>query len=605
MRRKINFFHSPPVTKRNNLLLKSIDLQLPHSLLTKSNTLLKTLTSFESLKLKTFKNQNKKKNKIGALTIKDDEFISSRYITENPYDQKEINTKYSFHNNLNDEQKTCIQSFFKTNHKKNKSITTHSVKNEKYTNPFNSQHMLNFNNQIYNILNNIRMESQYNSYSKKINDIHKKEKLIKSMPKILISKISNSNNNEIKESKTKKILRLNTSDTLPLLNRTKILSREDYLSQLSIKKKIIETLHHPLSRGEFSLCKIEDNTLFLYGGIQSKFLNDIWKCKFSIEKKKDNKKVNFYNVFNNKITIKWEEFKINEDNSPIPRYGHSMTSYLHYLFIFGGTFPKNNYKPPEDNIVIFDTRKEIFLYPKCYNSKKIPFRKNHIACSIGSSLLIHGGIDYENNYLNDIWYLDCLKFKWNNLSYKSLIKIPKIAFHTCTLVIKNNNILYHKDLTIYKIPDDIILTKGKIDKIKIEGVYIFGGINRETEFNNKLWLIRIGVKPVDIVEIPTFGKEPEPRINCSMCFYEKMNFLCIYGGKNIKLLNDFWILDLECFTYIKPIYNNNEILEISEHVMICEDECVIVLGGFGVNGYFKFDFKVYEFYKENGFRKEE
>ena len=237
MRRKINFFHSPPVTKRNNLLLKSIDLQLPHSLLTKSNTLLKTLTSFESLKLKTFKNQNKKKNKIGALTIKDDEFISSRYITENPYDQKEINTKYSFHNNLNDEQKTCIQSFFKTNHKKNKSITTHSVKNEKYTNPFNSQHILNFNNQIYNILNNIRMESQYNSYSKKINDIRGKEKLIKSMPKILISKISNSNNNEIKESKTKKILRLNTSDTLPLLNRTKILSREDYLSQLSIKKK--------------------------------------------------------------------------------------------------------------------------------------------------------------------------------------------------------------------------------------------------------------------------------------------------------------------------------------------------------------------------------
>ena len=237
MRRKINFFHSPPVTKRNNLLLKSIDLQLPHSLLTKSNTLLKTLTSFESLKLKTFKNQNKKKNKIEALTLKDDEFISSRYITENPYDQKEINTKYSFHNNLNDEQKTCIQSFFKTNHKKNKSITTHSVKNETYTNPFNSQHILNFKNQIYNILNNIRMESQYNSYSKKINDIHKKEILIKSMPKILISKISNSNNNEIKESKTKKILRLNTSDTLPLLNRTKILSREDYLSQLSIKKK--------------------------------------------------------------------------------------------------------------------------------------------------------------------------------------------------------------------------------------------------------------------------------------------------------------------------------------------------------------------------------
>jgi hypothetical protein len=144
-----------------------MDLQLPQSLLTKSNTLLKTLTSFESLKLKAFKNQNKKKNKIESLTLKDDEFISSRYITENPYDQKVINTKYSFHNNLNEEQKSSIQSFFKTNHKKNKSVTTHSVKNETYTNPFNSQHILNFKNQIYNILNNIRMESQYNSYSKK------------------------------------------------------------------------------------------------------------------------------------------------------------------------------------------------------------------------------------------------------------------------------------------------------------------------------------------------------------------------------------------------------------------------------------------------------
>ena len=189
MKRKINFLHSPPITKRNNFFLKTMDLQLPQSLLTKSNTLLKTLTSFESLKLKAFKNQNKKKNKIESLTLKDDEFISSRYITENPYDQKVINTKYSFHNNLNEEQKSSIQSFFKTNHKKNKSVTTHSVKNETYTNPFNSQHILNFKNQIYNILNNIRMESQYNSYSKKINDIHKKEILIKSIPKINIKNI--------------------------------------------------------------------------------------------------------------------------------------------------------------------------------------------------------------------------------------------------------------------------------------------------------------------------------------------------------------------------------------------------------------------------------
>ena len=275
-----------------------------------------------------------------------------------------------------------------------------------------------------------------------------------------------------------------------------------------------------------------------------------------------------------------------------------MTSYLHFLYIFGGAYPKNNLKPLEDNIIIFDTRKEIFLYPKIQNSKKVPFRKNHIGCSIGSSLLIHGGIDFENNFLNDIWIFDCLKLKWNNLSYKSLIKIPKIAFHTSSLEIKYNNILYNKNLTIYKYPEEIILKEKNEKKIKIEGIYIFGGINKENEFNNKLWLIRIGVKPVDIVNVPTFGIEPNGRINCSMSFYNKMNLLCIYGGKNKILLNDFWVLNLENFNWIQINNQQNQILEISEHVMICYNDFIIVLGGFGNNGYFKFHFKIFEFSKQ-------
>ena len=47
-----------------------------------------------------------------------------------------------------------------------------------------------------------------------------------------------------------------------------------------------------------------------------------------------------------------------------------------------------------------------------------------------------------------------------------------------------------------------MISKGKIKKVKIEGIYILGETNKETEINNKLWLIRIGFKLVDIVEIP-------------------------------------------------------------------------------------------------------
>ena len=79
-----------------------------------------------------------------------------------------------------------------------------------------------------------------------------------------------------------------------------------------------------------------------------------------------------------------------------------------------------------------------------------------------------------------------------------------------------------------------------------------GGTNKETEINNKSWLIRIGIKLVDIVEIPilnwTYSKN-----KWSICFFNKNNILCIYRGKNESLLNDFLIVDLENFIWIKPI----------------------------------------------------
>ena len=213
-------------------------------------------------------------------------------------------------------------------------------------------------------------------------------------------------------------------------------------------------------------------------------------------------------------------------------------------------------------------------------------------------MIIHGGIDDDNNYLNDIWYFDYEKLKWSVLYYKTLVNIPAIAYHSCALVIKNQNKLNNEEYNIYKISDNFY-DKKKIQSKKtyIDGIYIFGGKNQNDEFFEDLLCIEIGNKPVRIMKINTFGQNPEPRINCGSIYYNILNVLILYGGKNKfgTILNDVYILNLEKYIWIKPKYNDNEFNAISEHVMFSDNKKIFILGGSGNEGYMKFDFFTIDF----------
>ena len=607
---KIKLFKIYPTLKKP-ITVYSMEEKIPQSVMNQSESLSKTIENFENLKERTFKKIKKRNNNDdklnNTLTEKDDDYISNIYTSYNQNGEQELSSRYRLNTQLNEFQKTSIQHFFRKSHKDN-SIFAHSVDNkELYSNPFKSQHDLNFNKNIYKTLNNIRMEHQFNSYTRRINDYHQTEKKLKLMPKVKISKITSDINNNVKKSKIKKknslrgLLKIKTDD-LPMIPTSKLLPRDDLLNELSIHQSCINTLFHPSSRGQFSICKTYDNRLYIFGGIQSKFLNDFWICQIGtkniindinedmIKKLQKNSSINEF--------IKWRKVSLRDDELPIARYGHSMSYYLDNLYIFGGTLPRNNFRDREENICIFDMKRENFYFPKCQNAKNVKFRRNHIGIGIGSTLLIHGGIDDNENYLNDLWIFDCLKYKWFPLNFRTLMKIPRIAFHSAALVIKNISILIHKDLNIYKFPEGSI-TKGKIGKPKIEGIYIFGGIDKENNFYKKLWLIRIGVKPVDIVEVPTYGIEPPPRMNSSMCFFNVLNLLCLYGGKNDdinkgNLLNDVWFFDLENFNWIRPVYEEDNFLPLAEHSIVNYGNKILILGGFGNDGYVRFDINTIE-----------
>lgn len=50
---------------------------------------------------------------------------------------------------------------------------------------------------------------------------------------------------------------------------------------------------------------------------------------------------------------KWRKLNIDEDDAPLPRFGHSAIIYKKQCYIFGGSIPREPYKTRED-ILIFN-----------------------------------------------------------------------------------------------------------------------------------------------------------------------------------------------------------------------------------------------------------
>ena len=597
------------ITKSNRFIHKS---QVATTI--NSDKTFETLSSFTKSSFS--KKNNLKSYKLlfkPNLTLKDSEALSSIYTSKNYEDnEKEISIKYNLNTDLSLIEKDEIRKIFKIkNNNQNKSIntTSHQTKyGNEYLDPFNSKQVLNLNNDIYQKVNTIRLGVQYEEFQKKINELSKRKHLINLMPKIRISRLTNSvtkitkqlskplsgiaNNNKYITEKNVDLIK----KKLPPI-KYQIQPFNKLKNDIVIFPSNIFTQYHPSSRGQFALCTTENGTIYVFGGLQSKSFSEMWVCQIR-KKSFVNKKTNLEqeNEF-----LTWEKIgKAKEDECPLPRYGHSMTYYRDYLYIFGGNVMGGSLiRSREENITIYDLKKEIYYYPKCHNYKIVQWRRNHIGIGIGNNILIHGGINDEGEFLDDLLLFECLKFKWTKLSYKSLIKIPKIAFHTGVLVIKNQDIIFHNDLNIYKFPEGSI-SKNKRNKIKIEGIYIFGGIEKEGNFHSNLWLIRIGVKPVDIINVPSKGKQPPPRILCGMTFFSPLNILVVYGGRNqfiseTQILNDIWIFDLESFTWIIPVYDIGSFYPICEHCMFTSGERIIFLGGSGNNGLEKFDLNTIEF----------
>eukprot|EP00350_Pseudokeronopsis_sp_OXSARD2_P009522 CAMPEP_0170563394 /NCGR_PEP_ID=MMETSP0211-20121228/66284_1 /TAXON_ID=311385 /ORGANISM="Pseudokeronopsis sp., Strain OXSARD2" /LENGTH=181 /DNA_ID=CAMNT_0010881561 /DNA_START=1186 /DNA_END=1731 /DNA_ORIENTATION=- len=102
----------------------------------------------------------------------------------------------------------------------------------------------------------------------------------------------------------------------------------------------------------------------------------------------------------------------------------------------------------------------------------------------------------------------------------------------------------------------------QLSRIKHEGVYFFGGRKPDGFSTNELFVLRVGIKPLQWLKPETKGIPPGPRYGHSMNYNEQMNCMILFGGRNDTLfqqylnihenfLNDIWLLLIESLTWYR------------------------------------------------------
>ena len=510
------------------------------------------------------------------------------------YEDEMTETKASFFRKT----KKDIQKYLKESKKlmktqKNFNSQKAIIKFDKseFNNPFDSLGLILKNKTIHDKVLDSYQNRELQTYGnniRKINKIKGEFNLIKNvkitnMFNFMESLKNNTNKNDISnnlnEEKSNEKREKNSEDQKQFQSRGSTLIKKNHILIISpdvLHKGSIyllpgyfqSTKRCPESREEFSLNYDPiSNSIFLFSG-NSSYRDSPLLWKFDLFK------------------YIWEPIK--QTNEVIDkRCGHTSIIYKSKLIIFGGRYLHNTALGDVD---IYNIEQNYWEMNNYNSTIFLKLRRNHVACLVGSQMFIHGGIDEDGNYLCDSFLLSLNNNKWAKAkinNFRRNIILPKLAYHSCCLVVPYE-IQIHPRFNIYKIPDIPVNSR-----IKEKGIYIFGGKKGDLkEPSNKMWLLKIGKKYLDWMEIATLGKPPCPRYLFSMNFYEQENFIIIHGGKTKSLkseqiLNDTYLLDLMRFQWIKVLHGSFDqiVKPRCSHAGIIYNKRLIIFGGVNEQGF--------------------
>ena len=429
-----------------------------------------------------------------------------------------------------------------------------------FKNPFQSLNIINDNNSVFNHISRDVLVRQRNLFNKSIEVLEGNlQKFNVKMPKIKVSNLNTKISDEISM--------INLVDNNQEDKNTNVIPSDSGELRLFSYFRYPHK-NFPEGRSQFSIC-IKENHIIISGGLSSN-MNSMQLWSLNIQK------------------LQWN--KINTNNTTHSRYGHTSTYFQNKIYYFGGKSKEGTH----DILIgleIYNVSDKSFTIPQDIIDPRL--RRNHISCLIGQQILFHGGIDLDNEVLNDCLLLNLNPLKWIKLAINSYSPMPRVYGHASCLVVPSNILVYTR-FNVYRYPDEETSDKKSKGKLKQRGLYIFGGKTSEGDLSNDLWVLILGQKPVYWEKVKTNGTPPSPRYCHTMDFYEKSNFLIIHGGRNDYLssnsaLDDTFILDLHNLGWVKiQLYSNIPNFKVFSrygHKSILFSNKLIILGGVNNNNY--------------------
>lgn len=201
------------------------------------------------------------------------------------------------------------------------------------------------------------------------------------------------------------------------------------------------------------------------------------------------------NIYTQIYNIEEKTFMRQKPHGMIPnsRAYHSAVLYKKSIVIFGGELrlaQELHMKYCLNDTYIMDS--DTCEWNQVQTSGPyITDRKGHAACLLGKFMVIHGGITSEGAILNEIFALNLNTFKWSEV-FLDTTKFHN-ANHTMCAVYKDFDA---QDLYGHiSRGNKMVLHHHTEDQLLFEGLYIFGGKNREGKAVNDLYIYNTNNRP--------------------------------------------------------------------------------------------------------------